>query len=97
MPIGATAVCAYEKCRKEFIKTTHNQKYHDNECCKIATSEKALARYYEKKARRGGVKRVCATPGCSTIMSRYNDDKICNKCYEKKRTSRSKKIIEAIS
>jgi len=30
----------------------------------------------------GAPQRVCKTPDCSTILSKFNDDDICNHCYE---------------
>lgn len=97
MAVGDKAVCAYDKCKKEFIKTTHNQKYHDNECCRLATSEKAMAKYYEKKSRRGGAKRVCEGPSCHTLLSRYNEDKLCAKCMERQNRETNKKLLDLIT
>jgi hypothetical protein len=39
-----------------------------------------MEKYYERKARRGGAKRICRTPGCQTELSRYNESKVCGKC-----------------
>lgn len=97
MAVGDKEVCAYDKCNKEFIKTTHNQKYHDNECCRLATSEKAMAKYYEKKSRRGGAKRVCAGLSCQTLLSRYNESKFCAKCLEKQERDTNKRLLDLIS
>lgn len=97
MAIGDTAVCAYKKCNVEFVKTTHNQKYHDNECCRLATSEKAMDKYYENKKRRGGAKRVCSGTNCSTLLSRYNDGKYCSKCNEESERLANKKLLDLIS
>ena len=96
MAVGELIKCAYSKCDVEFVKTTHNQKYHSNECCRLATSEKAMAKYYENKARRGGAKRVCRTPGCQTILSRYNPDKYCAECQEREDLQQKKKLLELI-
>src|SRR5689334_5587401 len=95
--VGDKAVYACDWDKQEFAKTTHNQKYHDNECCRLATSEKAMAKYYEKKSRRGGAKRVCAGPSCSTLLSRYNEDKLCAKCLEAKNRETNKKLLDLIS
>jgi len=70
--------CAYDKCGIEFEPSTHNQRYHTSECCRQATNARMIQNYYEKKARQKGRLRVCAT--CNTILSRYNEDKICGKC-----------------
>lgn len=96
MAVGDTAVCAYKRCNKEFIKTTHNQKYHDAECCRLATSEKAMEKYYERKDRRGGAKRVCDGVNCSTLLSRYNESKYCSKCEEKNQRDATKRLLELI-
>lgn len=80
MAAGDQAVCAYKECGKVFTKTTHNQKYHDDECCRLATNARIMEKYYERKARRGGAKRICKTPGCQTVLSRYNASKYCAKC-----------------
>ena len=39
----------------------------------------------ERRAARlapGAPQRVCKTPDCSIVLSKYNDDDICNRCYE---------------
>jgi hypothetical protein len=71
--------CAYNECGVMFIASTHNQKYHTDECCRRATNARLMEQYYERKARRQGRVRVCAN-GCGTRLSRYNDGKICQKC-----------------
>lgn len=80
MAAGDQAVCAYKECGKVFTKATHNQKYHHEECCRLATNARIMEKYYERKARRGGAKRICRTPGCQTELSRYNESKVCGKC-----------------
>lgn len=72
--------CAYVECGLEFTPTTHNQKYHTDECCRKATNARLMEQYYERKARRQGRVRVCATADCDTKLSRYNDGKVCQKC-----------------
>lgn len=71
--------CAYVECGLEFEAKTHNQKYCSDECCRRATNARLMEQYYERKARRKGHIRVCAN-GCGTVLSRYNDDKICQAC-----------------
>lgn len=73
-------VCAYAECGVLFEPRTHNQRYHTSECCRMATNNRIMENYYEKKARRQGHVRVCATEGCHTKLSRYNDEKVCAKC-----------------
>lgn len=73
-------ICAYDECDNEFEAKTHNQKYCSDECCRIATNQKIKQKYYEKKARLAGKKRVCKTRGCKVLLSRYNPDDICSSC-----------------
>lgn len=94
MSAGDQAVCAYKECGKLFTKTTHNQKYHDEECCRLATNARIMEKYYERKARRGGAKRICASPGCQTQLSRYNPNKICAKCEESATAAAKKTLLD---
>ena len=91
-------ICAYDKCQgiKEFEPKTHNQKYCSDECCRIATNEKLKADYYDKKARLNGKKRICKTPKCGSVLSRYNEGKICNKCIAKVEYDKKKELIEMV-
>ena len=39
----------------------------------------------ERRAARlapGAPQRVCKTPDCSIVLSKYNDDDICNRCFD---------------
>lgn len=76
-------LCAYDKCDIWFEPTTHNMKYHSDLCCKLATNERIMRKYYERKAgkaARAGTTRICVTPGCQTVLSRYNEHVVCQKC-----------------
>ena len=97
MPAGDLAICAYSKCGIQFEKKTHNQKYHDNECCQLATREKAMDKYYDKKARKQGAVRRCANPKCKVPLSRYNESKFCAQCNAKDQESVNKKFLQMIS
>ena len=97
MSAGEQAVCAYEECGKLFTKTTHNQKYHEGECCRLATNARIMKKYYERKARKGGAKRFCATPGCQTLLSRYNPEKICAKCEEQAEKKATDELLEMMN
>lgn len=97
MATGDLAICAYKKCGIQFEKKTHNQKYHDNECCQLATREKAMEKYYDKKARKRGAKRTCANPRCTTQLSRYNESKFCAECASKEQESVNRKFLQMIS
>lgn len=89
--------CAYEPCGVEFEAKTHNQKYHTNECCKRATNEHIMEKYYERKERRQGRIRVCETKGCGTQLSRYNDDKYCGKCSAIKEGEVRKNLLRMLN
>ena len=73
--------CANKECGIEFNPKTHNQKYHSDECCRIATNKKIMEKYYEKKAILSGAKRICKE--CNSQLSRYNTSKICSLCEKK--------------
>lgn len=72
--------CAYVDCGKIFEPATHNQRYHTSECCRLATNARIMQNYYEKKSRRQGRVRVCSSPDCHTLLSRYNEETVCSKC-----------------
>jgi hypothetical protein len=90
-------ICAYNECGIPFEPKTHNQRYHDPECCRQATNDRIMDNYYARKARRQGHIRVCASPGCDTQLSRYNDDKICGKCDSAKGTDSRQELIRMLS
>lgn len=81
--------CAYKPCGKQFDRKTHNQKYCDAECCRRATNERIMERYYEKRdARMGNVERKCK--GCGMKLSRYNDGLTCSVCSSLKKPEKEK-------
>lgn len=82
--IGNEFTCAREGCSVVSRKTTHNQKYCSNECCRIETNRKIMEKYHERAAIKRGKKRSCKV--CGTALSRYNDGKICGGCETRKRT-----------
>jgi len=75
--------CARLGCEETFIPVTHNQKYHNAECCRIETNAKIMRKYYAKRAQRLGIPRHCSS--CNSKLSRYNDNEICNSCASKGR------------
>ena len=91
-----TKICAYELCGVEFEPNTHNQIYHTDECCKLATNARIMRKYYETKSRKKGAVRVCATPGCSTRLSRYNPEKICAKCVAEQKADEKKRMLDIL-
>jgi len=91
-------ICLNKECAIEFIPKTHNQKYHNDECCRIATNKKIMEKYYEKKAIRSGAKRECKK--CKSGLSRYNQSNICTKCEKdnmSKHRDKIKRMIDDIS
>lgn len=88
-------ICANTDCGIEFIQKTHNQKYHSEECCRIATNKKIMEKYYEKKAIRSGAKRDCRI--CKARLSRYNQSNICAKCEKDSDIKNKSKILRMIN
>ena len=71
--------CANPDCGKSFVPKVYNAIYCGAECRKVITNKKVLQRYYEKKERRNS-RRVCLTKKCGTVLSRYNEEDICEQC-----------------
>lgn len=89
-------ICAYEECKKEFVKTTHNQKYCCDACCRTATNLKIRQKYYENKDRLSGKERKCSSRGCKNLLSRYNSGKICQQCEAKLNSTKRRNILGII-
>lgn len=77
------ALCAREECATSFTKSVHNQIYCSPECCKIVTNKRLVEQYHERK-NTSGKGRVCNRKDCSTILSRYNKELICELCKFKR-------------
>lgn len=75
--------CANPECTKQFSPKSHNQKYHNAECCRQVTNKRIMDKYYENKEVRGGKRRACGTNGCETVLSRYNPTPVCSVCDAK--------------
>lgn len=88
-------ICANKDCSKEFEAKTHNQKYCNDECCRIATNKRIMEKYYEKKAIRNGAKRECLK--CKAQLSRYNDSSLCSSCVKAKNEKNRKAILGLIN
>ena len=91
------AVCAYDECKKEFDKSTHNQKYCSDVCCRTATNLKIREKYYENKDRLKGKKRHCSNVDCDNLLSRYNADTVCQECESKKQSHERRSLLEMIN
>ena len=72
--------CANPECGQGFEPKSHNQKYHNAECCRLITNKRIMSKYYEDKEVRGGKHRLCGSSGCETILSRYNPTSVCSVC-----------------
>lgn len=86
--------CARPECDETFVKSTHNQKYHNAECCRIETNRKIMEKYHEKQAIKKGLARKCK--GCGTKLSRYNEDSKCGACQTKGRYERRDGLSEIL-
>lgn len=87
--------CARQGCGVKFAKRTHNQKYHDAECCRLATNARIMEDYYESKAIRNNKERYCSK--CKeTRLSRYNSSKMCNSCQQKKEQSMNNSVLSML-
>ena len=75
--------CANDECRKVFVAKVYNATYCGADCRRIVTNKKLLEKYYEDK-KRIKTKRVCSTKTCSTILSRYNKENICEQCKKER-------------
>lgn len=64
--------CRLESCGKDFNPRTPNTEYCTPECQR----KSALERYYKNKERRI-TKRTCEIKSCTTILSTYNKEEIC--------------------
>ena len=89
------AVCAWEPCKKEFEKKTHNQKYDTDECCRVATNAQIMKRYYKNKARKSGAIRYCSND-CGTKLSRYNEKDSCQACQYAKAQSGKNDLLRQL-
>lgn len=71
--------CANPECETRFIAKVYNTIYCSSECRKKVTNQKLLDNYYRKKENRNK-KRTCITENCTTVLSKYNDEDICELC-----------------
>lgn len=85
-------ICAREVCVESFDKKTHNQKYCSDECCRLATNERIMEKYYERRDQRQGKTRFCRA--CDvTKLSRYNDSQVCSACKTKREVSANADVV----
>lgn len=93
--IGEQIECENAGCEVTFTKKTHNQRYHDDECCRLATNAKIMQKYYAKRAQRLGLVRHCEA--CGSKLSRYNSDSTCNACTLKHIDERNNTVFDMVS
>jgi hypothetical protein len=72
-------ICSNPECNQEFEAKVYNAIYCSQACRRIVTNKNLLNNYYEKK-RNKNKKRVCKTKTCTTILSTYNKENICEQC-----------------
>lgn len=94
--IGEVIQCQNAGCEVYFAKKTHNQRYHDDECCRLATNAKIMEKYYARRAQRLGITRYCDK--CEkTKLSRYNNNTTCNSCLLKSEVQRTNSVAAMLS
>lgn len=91
-----TFVCAREGCEVEAQRKTHNQKYCTDECCRLATNQRIMEKYYDKRDQRQGKARFCKI--CqATRLSRYNDSQVCSSCASQREINANNSVIDMLS
>lgn len=88
--------CERPGCDEWFSKRKHNQRYHNNECCRLATNVKIMEKYHERRKRRLGLTRMCSDCN-ATKLSRYNDDRVCSACKTKNRVETNSSVLDMLS
>lgn len=82
-------VCANDECGIVFEPKAHNAIYHSAECRRVVTNKRILEKYYESKERITE-QRICVTKKCTTILSIYNEEEICEACKSERLLKRLK-------
>ena len=96
--IGNEFTCARPDCDVVSRKTTHNQKYCSNDCCREETNRRLKANYHERTAIKRGKKRACSV--CALPLSRYNEGHMCGGCESQKLKSNkgeANSLIDSVS
>jgi hypothetical protein len=76
-------ICGNDKCNNVFVAKVYNALYCSVECRRLVTNKKLLEKYYETKENKHK-KRVCKTKLCTTILSSYNKESICEQCKKER-------------
>lgn len=97
MPAPKEKTCLWKECDIVFTPKTHNMKYCSDEHLRLATNARIMEKYYERKDRRGGKKRVCDGLACTTVLSRYNEGRYCAKCESRKERDKNQKLLDVLT
>jgi hypothetical protein len=92
--IGETITCENKGCDVVFTKKTHNQRYHDAECTRLATNMKIMEKY-QRRAQKLGIERECTS--CNNPLSRYNSGTVCNSCSLKHEVERNQSVLSMLT
>lgn len=76
-------ICLNENCSKPFVAKVYNSIYCSPECRKTVTNKKLLEAYHNKKNNKNK-KRICKSKNCTTILSSYNKEDICESCKQER-------------
>jgi len=76
-------ICSNTECKKKFEAKVYNAIYCSQECRRTVTNKNLLNNYYEKKKNKHK-KRVCTIKTCTTVLSSYNKENICELCKQKR-------------
>lgn len=88
--------CDRTGCDEWFTKKKHNQRYHNDECCRLATNVKIMEKYYERRAQKLGHTRMCRS--CNTTkLSRYNDDQVCAACKKQNQVDTKISVLDMLA
>lgn len=88
-------ICARDGCDEEYIQKTHNQKYHNDECCRLATNARIMQKYYARRDQRLGKTRICRD--CNvTKLSRYNNSLVCSSCDLKREIETNNSVLSML-
>lgn len=71
--------CKNEDCDVRFVPKTYNAAFCSPECRRVATNRRLLENYHREKKKKGE-KRVCRIKVCTTVLSVYNKEDICESC-----------------
>lgn len=90
--------CAFDECDNKLDKPyRRGQKYCSIECTKKANNKRAMERYRRRKALLGqDGRRVCATPGCTTLLRRTSFEDYCEACRHREEFLKKERVRRRI-